>query len=110
MKQTVARPFTHVCKKCGHLWFSAMEEPCKCSRCESRNWNNANDVYETHIPIPVFDHSEDKQLPFIGARCPYCRGTTGTDSVERVQFCYSCDAIWNLRGQFVGVKVGIGVR
>jgi hypothetical protein len=111
MRQTAERPFTHVCKKCGHLWFSVLEEPTKCAGCDSRNWNNNEESREIYIPIPVFDHSEKKRLKSIGSKCPYCNGTTGVDGVERVAFCYSCDAVFDIiYGEFIGVKAGIGVR
>jgi hypothetical protein len=104
--------YLHKCCRCNYSWLSNKEHPLECVSCRSSLWNNpeASSPHEIYIPLPQFDHAENRNLPFIGARCPYCRGTTGTDSVEKVQFCYSCDAIWNLSGKFVGVRVGIGVR
>lgn len=110
MKATRERSFTHVCKQCNHMWFSALEEPTKCARCESRGWNKEGEVRDLYIPLPVFNHDGKKNLPFIGAKCPYCRGTTGIDSVEKISFCYSCDYCWDLYGNPLGVKMGIGAR
>ncbi|MFA5048892.1 MAG: hypothetical protein WC516_07765 [Patescibacteria group bacterium] len=111
MKAVRERNFTHICKQCDHMWFSALEEPSRCPRCETRYWNSSSEVRDLYIPIPVFDHSEKKRLRCLGGRCPYCKGTTGTDSVERVGFCHSCDAIFDIVSlEFLGVQVGIGVR
>jgi hypothetical protein len=90
-----------------------LPSPDKCPKCESRNWNNdkEDNQFDIYIPIPVFDHSEKRRLRCLGGRCHYCGGTTGIDSVERVGYCHSCDAVFDLISlEFLGVRVGIGVR
>jgi hypothetical protein len=63
------------------------------------------------MPIPCFNHKDSKKLPFIGAKCPYCKGTTGLDTFRVVAFCYSCDACFDpVTLEFVGVLQGIGLR
>jgi hypothetical protein len=64
---------------------------------------------ESMVLTPV-DHTENKPLPFIGAKCPYCKGTTGLDTFRVVAFCYSCDGVWDCEGNFKGVLQGIGLR
>lgn len=60
------------------------------------------------LPEPV-KHKERKPLKHIGSRCPYCRGTTGFHPIEKIVICYSCDASWNLQGQFTGKIKNVGV-
>ena len=60
------------------------------------------------LPTPV-DHTEIKHLKDYGVKCPYCGGTTGFHSIFKVICCYSCDAVWNYRRQFIGTVTGIGL-
>jgi hypothetical protein len=109
------RTFTHTCIVCNHIWISGSAEPVSCAKCKSKRWNydeghNTGHGIEFHIPVPIFDHSEKKELKYTGSRCPYCSGTTGIDSQRVVAFCYSCDFTWSLFGQPLGVVMGIGVQ
>lgn len=110
-KELYDKQFTHICLRCGGTWESHVENPYRCVKCRSRVWNTGGlPKVEAYRPLPQFDHTENKSLLFIGSRCPYCRGTTGIDGIEGIQFCYSCDYSWDLKGNPLGVKVGIGVR
>jgi hypothetical protein len=107
----VEKKFSHTCYRCGGYWESVVEKPQCCAKCRSKVWDKSDiPKIEIYVPIPKFNHEEEKSLPFIGSKCPYCKGTTGIDSVGMVQFCYSCDFCWNLQGIPLGVKIGIGVR
>ncbi len=109
--------FKHECLKCGRKWDSNYEHPKQCPDCRSDYWwqpyvkgkpleaQTLNDL----IQNPV-DHSTSKNLPFIGAKCPYCKGTTGLDTFRVVAFCYSCDFVWTIEGMPKGVLQGIGLR
>lgn len=111
MKETEGVQYSHTCLRCGGTWESSVENPQCCAKCRSKAWNNGDlPRIEVYRPLPQFAHTESKVLLFIGSKCPYCKGTTGIDSIERVQFCYSCDYSWDLKGKPLGVKVGIGVR
>jgi hypothetical protein len=102
--------FLHECKVCGAIWFSTLQSPVECGACRSRDWfDGVKRSCEIYIPIPTFDHSEKRKLKGLGCKCPYCNGTTGIDSVERVAFCYSCDFCWDLSLNPLGVKEGIGI-
>jgi hypothetical protein len=100
------------CLRCGKSWDCRSVHPKECCFCRSRSWDTPATGKENvvYIPIPKVDHSEKKTLPFIGAKCPYCRGTTGLDGYRGVAFCYSCDYCWTPQGSCLGVIVGIGAR
>jgi hypothetical protein len=108
--------YEHHCLRCNRTWSSRKPNPLECNYCRTKSWNvpigeKTWQRNEMHIPIPKFDHSSPKNLPFIGAKCPYCRGTTGLDTFRVVAFCYSCDATFSITsGEFVGVLQGIGLR
>ena len=102
------------CKQCGAKWEARKEHPKECVFCRSRAWDKevAEPVKKFCVPVPKIDHSEIKTLPFIGARCPYCGGTTGINGYRCVVICYSCDAVFSITEpmKFLGVIAGIGVR
>ena len=103
------------CLRCGKSWWSKKENPKECNYCRSAVYfkpiGTENIPIEKYIEIPKVDHTESKTLPFIGAKCPYCKGTTGLDNFRSVAFCYSCDATFSITsGRFLGVLAGIGVR
>jgi len=100
------------CQRCNKDWYAKTQNPTECSYCKSKVWHKPPTGKENviYIPIPKVDHSEKKTLPFIGAKCPYCRGTTGLDGYRGVAFCYSCDYSWTPQGSCLGVIVGIGAR
>jgi Zn finger protein HypA/HybF involved in hydrogenase expression len=108
--------YNHTCLRCGKSWPSNIPNPQECSKCRSRSWNvPANETargakYDVNMPIPKFEHKKPLSLPFIGAKCPYCRGTTGLDTFRVVAFCYSCDFAWTIKGEPKGVLQGIGLR
>ena len=108
----------HTCLRCERIWYSDIEHPQECTNCRSRSWDKpyasdkviASRKLESMVLKPV-DHTEHKPLPFIGAKCPYCRGTTGLDTFRIVAFCYSCDMTFSLTsGKPLGVLQGIGLR
>lgn len=108
--------YDHHCLRCNGTWRSRKESPVECNICRSKSWNipigeKSWQRNEIHIPIPKFDHSAPKNLSFIGAKCPYCRGTTGLDTFRVVAFCYSCDFCWKPTSlEPLGVLQGIGLR
>jgi len=102
------------CKRCGVSWEAKKENPRECVACRSRAWNkeSVGFIPDHHLPMPKVNHSVNMSLPFIGARCPYCKGTTGLDGYRGVVFCFSCDATFRSTKpmDFLGVIVGIGAR
>ena len=108
--------FQHECLRCGRIWDSNVAHPKCCPDCRQHNWDKPRirqtvlQYVDDLVQKPV-DHSVQKELPFIGAKCPYCRGTTGFDTFKVVAFCYSCDMCWQLTSlEPLGVLQGIGLR
>ena len=99
----------HECKNCGNRWSSTTENPKVCRKCGTLSWREGK-IEETYTPIPRFDHSEKKEIKELFSKCPYCRGTTGSNSTHHVIFCYSCDMTWSFSTkQPLGVIKGIGL-
>ena len=108
-KEKKTYPIT--CKQCGCTYNAYKEKPLECGICRSKAWDKDIKSREYAVPVPKVDHSEAKRLPFVGARCPYCGGTTGMDTFRILSFCYSCDASFDVSsGIFKGVVQGIGLR
>ena len=92
------------CMQCGKR-FRTICERNVCEECNSE----VGVVNRNLPPLPApIEHTEPRNLKDIGTKCPYCGGTTGMHS-RGLLFCYSCDACWSLRKQYLGVIPNIGL-
>jgi len=103
-KEYVEKCVRKVCMQCGKR-FKTIYERNVCEECNSE----AGVVNRNLPPLPSpIEHPEPRPLKDIGTKCPYCGGTTGMHS-RGLLFCYSCDACWSLRKQYLGVIPNIGL-
>lgn len=64
-KITNPRPYSHVCKRCGHEWFGFVPVPKNCGsqKCRSQYWNHPDAVpCESGSRLQVADKEEQKRI------------------------------------------------
>lgn len=103
-KEYMANSVRKVCMQCGAR-FRTIQERNVCEACNSETGTLTRNM--PPLPKPI-EHPEPRDLKDIGTKCPYCGGTTGMHH-RGVLFCYSCDACWTLRKQYMGVIPNIGL-
>jgi DNA-directed RNA polymerase subunit RPC12/RpoP len=108
--------FTITCKKCGKSWECRTEYPKECIYCRSRSWyKEPTEPVVVNVPLPKVDHSVPLPLKE-GGHCPYevvRKSHTiilNSDLSPIKYYCSSCDAIFDLYGNSLGVKLGIGAK
>lgn len=94
------------CKICGSK-FRTIEDRGICGKCNANEMGNLTCSLPP-LPKPI-EHKEPIPIKDIGVKCPYCKGTTGFSTRHNTVICYSCDAVWSLQRQYIGVIHNIGM-